>query len=69
MFEMVKRYYCIPHRKEVGYYNEAGGITDFPRGVLMAYGDCCLTTGFATKEQAEAWMKKYPCKKGVVECP
>jgi hypothetical protein len=59
---MPKYYYCVPHTKEVGSYTEAEGITDFPRGVFLAYGNCCLVTGFKTRKEAEEGIKKYPCK-------
>jgi len=59
----MKKYYCIPHLKETGNYTEAEGITDFPRGVFLAYGDCCLTTEMKTLKEAKDAIKKYPCKK------
>ena len=61
----MKKWYCLPHNgmNEVESYTVSEGITDFPRGVLLAYGDCCLVTGFDTKEEAEEGLKKYPCKK------
>ena len=37
-------------------YIESEGITDFPRGVFLAYGDY-LTTGFKTKEKAIEYSK------------
>jgi hypothetical protein len=60
---MPRKWYCVPHLKEVDSYIEAEGITDFPRGVFLAYGDCCLITGFNSRKEAEKGMKEYPCKK------
>lgn len=60
---MPKYWYSISDTKEVGRYTEAEGITDFPRGVFLAYGDCCLTTGMKSKEEALQAIKDYPCKK------
>ena len=45
---------------EIFSYQEAEGLTDFPRGTLMAYGDY-LTTGFRDKNEAEAWSTEYGC--------
>jgi hypothetical protein len=59
----MKQWYCVPHTGEVDEYEVEGNLTDFPRGVLLAYGNCCLTTGFKTKEEAIQWMKENPCKK------
>ena len=59
---MPKYRYCVPCRNEVGEYTETEGITDFNRGTFLAFKDCCLTTGFKTKEEAEKWMKEHPCK-------
>ena len=44
-------WYCIPHTGEVGSYRVSGDLTDFPRGVFLAYSDCCLVTGFERKEE------------------
>lgn len=41
-------------------YTEAEGITNFPRGELLAYGDY-LTTGLDSKEEAIEWSKKWGC--------
>lgn len=60
---MTKYWYCIPHKNEVGSYNESEGITDFNRGILLAYGNCCLTTGFKTEQEAREWMKNNKCEK------
>ncbi|MDY7037851.1 MAG: hypothetical protein SV375_17025 [Thermodesulfobacteriota bacterium] len=42
---------------EIFSYTEAEGITDFPRGTFLAYGDY-LTTGFKSKQEAEKWKKE-----------
>lgn len=57
-----RRWYCVPHTGEIGSYSMAGELNDFSRGVYLAYGQCCLTTGFRTRPEAEAWMKKHPCE-------
>lgn len=59
------RWYCIPHNgmNEVGGYKVAGDLTDFPRGTLLAYGNCCLVTGFKSKKEAEKGLTMYSCKK------
>lgn len=59
----MEKWYCIPHKNEVGSYNESDGITDFNRGIFLAYGNCCLVTGFKSKEEALEGIKKYPCDK------
>jgi len=61
---MAIKWYCLPHhgRKEVGSYKVEGELTDFSRGLLMAYGNCCLTVGFNSEEEAREGLKKYPCK-------
>ena len=46
-----KLWYCVPHTGEVDSYTISGNLTDFPRGVYLAYGDCCLTTGYMTKQE------------------
>ena len=45
---------------EIFSYTETDGITNFPRGTLLAYDDY-LTTGFSSKKAAENWKKKYGC--------
>ena len=60
---MPRFWYAVSHTGEVDCYTEAEGITDFPRGVLLAYQDCCLTTGLKSKEEALEAIKKYPCDK------
>lgn len=43
---------------EIFDYAESDDLTDFPRGVYLAYGDC-LTTGLETREAAEEWAKEW----------
>jgi hypothetical protein len=57
------QWYCVPHTGEIGSYKVCGSLTDFPRGVYLAYGDCCLVTGFNSKKEAEEGIKEYPCEK------
>lgn len=59
----MKKWYCIPHLNEVGSYNVEGNLTDFNRGTYLAYGNCCLVTGFDSEQEAREGIKKYPCKK------
>ena len=48
---------------EMFSYQESGGLTDFPRGDFLAYGDY-LTVGFKTRKDAEDWAKEWGhCKK------
>lgn len=54
-------WYAISHKGEVGSYQTEGEWTDFPRGVLMAYGDCCLTTGLKNEEAAKKALTEFPC--------
>jgi hypothetical protein len=61
--EKMKKWYCIPHTNEIGFYNVEGNLTDFPRGTFLAYSNCCLVTGFETAEEAREGIQKYPCKK------
>lgn len=62
---MTRYWYCIEHggKNEVDSYIESDGSTDFPRGTFFVYGDCCLVTGFKSREEALAGLKKYPCEK------
>jgi len=39
-------------------YTEAEGITDFPRGTFLAYGDF-LTTGIGSRAAAETWANEW----------
>ena len=45
---------------EIFDYKVDGELTDFPRGILLAYDDY-LTTGIESKENAEKWGKEYGC--------
>jgi hypothetical protein len=48
---------------EIFSYEVSGGLTDFCRGTLLAYGDY-LTTGFKNRAEAIKWSKKYgTCRK------
>ena len=60
---MTKYWYCIPHKCEIDSYEVEGNLTDFPRGTYLAYGNCCLVTGFKTEQEAKEGLQKYPCKK------
>lgn len=44
---------------EIFSYNVEGDLTDFPRGVLLAYGDY-LTTGLDSLEEAEKLRAQPP---------
>lgn len=59
----MKKWYCVPHTGEIASYNQENELTDFPRGVFLAYGNCCLVTGFNSREEAEKGLKEYPCEK------
>lgn len=52
------KWYYNAKTGEIASYKEAGELTDFPRGVFMAYGDY-LVTGFKTKEKAEKWANEW----------
>lgn len=54
-------WYAIPCQNEVDSYIEEGENTDFPRGVFLVYSQCCLTTGFSSKKEAEDWNKTHTC--------
>jgi len=49
---------------EIDSYNQEDTLTDFPRGVLLAYGDA-LVIGLQTKEAAEDWKKDWTCERTV----
>lgn len=55
---MPKYWYHNAYTGEIGSYTEAEGITDFPRGVFLAYRDY-LVTGIKSKEEAEVWAHEY----------
>lgn len=52
-------WYLIPatttRKAEIGSYRVAGELTDFPRGVLLAYGDKGLVSGLQSQADAERW--------------
>ena len=53
------KYWCHNAKTgEIFSYIEAEGITDFPRGTFLAYGNY-LTTGFKTKEKAIEYSKDH----------
>lgn len=43
---------------EIFSYSVEGGMTDFSRGTLMAYGDY-LTTNFDSEGEAKEWASKW----------
>lgn len=55
---MPKYWYHNAKTKEIDSYTDAEGITDFPRGVYLAYANY-LTTGLKSKEEAEAWAAEW----------
>ena len=59
----MKKWYCIPHKNEVGSYEVSETMPDFLRGIILAYGHCCLIKDINSKEEAIKLMAKYPCKK------
>ena len=64
---MALKWYCVPHKNEVGSYIEEGEHNDFPRGVFLAYSNCCLVTGMKSKKEAQKAIKKYPCKQFLIK--
>ena len=54
----MKKWYHNSRTGEIGSYTEAEGITDFPRGTLLAYGDY-LTIGFNSLEEAKEWAAEW----------
>lgn len=55
----MKLWYLIPatetREAEIGSYNASGDVTDFPRGIYLAYANKGLVTGFQTRAEAEDW--------------
>ena len=45
---------------EIFSYKQCGELTDFPRGVFLAYGDY-LTTGIKDRETAEKQAQEWGC--------
>lgn len=60
----MKLWYVNGATGEIDSYNQEEELTDFPRGVLLAYGDA-IVTGLKTKEAAEEWNKTWTCEKTV----
>jgi len=59
---MSKRWLHNSKTGEIESYNEEDAGYEL-KGVLYAYGDA-ITTGFKSKEEAEAWSKKWGyCRK------
>lgn len=52
------KWYYNAKTGEVDSYREAGELTDFPRGVLMAYGDY-LVTGLKSLQEAQHWAATW----------
>ena len=56
---MMPKYWC--HNAKTGEifpYMSAEGITDFPRGTFLAYGDY-LTTGLKNRKAAKEWAEEW----------
>ncbi|MER2512630.1 MAG: hypothetical protein ABTQ25_09505 [Nitrosomonas ureae] len=43
---------------EIDSYEVSGNLTDFPRGVFLAYGDY-ITAGLKSKQDAEKWASEW----------
>ena len=56
---MARQWYLVPgtdtRKPEIGEYEVSGSLTDFPRGVYMAYADKGLVTGLSSRREAERW--------------
>lgn len=56
---MAKKFYLVPksgsREAEIGSYEVEGSLTDFPRGVYLAYADKGLVTGLDSFEEAVRW--------------
>ncbi len=59
MGDTQRLWYYVQKTGEIGSYKQAGELTDFPRGVYLAYRDS-LVTGFNSREEAEVWRKEHP---------
>lgn len=55
---MATKWYHNAMTGEIDSYQVDGELTDFSRGLLMAYGDY-LTTGLKSQEDAEAWAQEW----------
>jgi hypothetical protein len=60
------KFYCCSKCNEVGSYgvDEESGATTMDRGHFLACGMRldAMTTGFATRETAQAWLDEHPYK-------
>ena len=62
------RWYQIAKTGEIDSYRVASDLTDFPRGVLLAYGDY-ITAGFKSRAEAEQWANEWhACTKCKASC-
>ncbi len=43
------------HEAEIGSYEVSGNLTDFSRGIYLAYADKGLVTGLDSRKEAERW--------------
>lgn len=70
---MAIKWYLVPeftypsgskHEAEIGSYEVSGNLTDFPRGLFLAYGNKGLVTGLGSRREAELWRDegKYDLK-------
>ena len=60
----MKLWYVNGATGEIDSYTQEDTLTDFPRGVLMAYGDA-IVTRLNSKEDAERWLKEWKCIKEI----
>jgi len=55
------KFWCAnPLTRKVFQYTQSEGITDFPRGEFLAYGDYIIT-GIESREEAQKWVDEYAC--------
>ena len=55
---MATYWYHNAYTGTIDSYKQSDGLTDFPRGELLVYGDY-LTTGLQSREAANAWAKEW----------
>lgn len=55
---MTIKWYHNAYTGEIDSYQVEGELTNFPRGVFLAYGDY-ITTGLKSKKAAEDWAKEW----------
>ena len=60
----MKRYAVNTYDREIVVYNISGELTDFPRGLFLAYADY-LVTGLESKHEAEGFHACPHCKGSV----